>query len=102
MQQRNSKKFKCTVPPCPNAYYNKVKNHKHFFAFPADPELRQKWFDAINENYTPPVPYSTSKSIYLCEDHFETRLFTSTLKKKFNLRSQVVPTIFNAVNKVWE
>lgn len=52
------------------------------------------WFKNINE-----VEYlddNKSKYIYLCEDHFELRYFTNTLKS--HLSSSAVPTIFRNTN----
>lgn len=92
-------KYKCKFPPCKNAYYRRPswygKKNKHFFSFPSDPEHRKRWFDAINENCSQPLEYVASKNIYLCEDHFELRFFTSTLKTKFNSKSLTVPTVFS-------
>lgn len=91
-------KFRCKVPSCKNAYYRKSKTiiNKHFFSFPEDPDLRKQWFNAINENSSQKLQYSSSKDIFLCEDHFETRLFTSTLKTKFTVKSLAIPTIFDS------
>lgn len=92
-------RFKCRSPTCKNIYYSPVtdKNYvnKHFFRFPNDETLRMKWFDAITHGTGEFIKLSNSKNIYLCEDHFETRLFTSTRKKTFLIRSDAIPTNFS-------
>lgn len=92
-------RFKCKAPNCNSKYFTKIRDvnykNKHFFKFPADTALRKKWFDAINENWQDKLIDTKCTQIFLCEDHFDEKLFNSTLKSKFILRSQATPTIFN-------
>ncbi|XP_077544997.1 uncharacterized protein LOC144158183 isoform X1 [Haemaphysalis longicornis] len=64
----------------------KLSHHK----FPSDPELLQKWVDAMGlENY---VPRGHHK---LCSEHFEPSMFWGGLQRN-RLRQDAVPTLFEA------
>lgn len=87
-----SYKYKCRLPTCGNKHYPHIKDSgKHFFAFPKNTKVREKWFEAINHNLVNKIFYSDTK-LYLCSHHFSDSNYTSTFKNRLN--KFAVPKIF--------
>lgn len=81
-------RYKCKVPGCKNQFYSPITDanykNKKFFSFPEHPERRQQWIQKLNLEFS-------SERAYVCEDHFNDKDFTSSLKKR--LQKYALPTI---------
>lgn len=92
-------RYKCAALGCPNAFYTDIFDNnyrnKKFFRFPDDVDRRIKWFNIMG------LPF-TNKRKYLCENHFEDKCFTDTVRSrltKFALPSKTpnITTVSNIV-----
>ena len=68
----------CAIPGCTN---NKRKK-KTLFSLPKDPKLSKAWITRINRKDELP------KSVYVCEDHFESTDFDANNEIKIRYREE--------------
>ena len=90
---------KCSVPFCKSGY-DSVKSRKktHFFKFPIDPSMQNKWLKNISRQGFTPTDFSRVCSRHFTDDCFHTssrdhRGRRSKLKKTY-LKDDAVPTVF--------
>lgn len=81
--KRNSVIYTCIVPNCTSTYKLNSKD-RHFFRLPKNEPYRSQWIEELSLL----VPHN---SVRVCDLHFETKFFTSTLRQR--LIKYAIPTI---------
>ena len=91
-------KRKCCVFSCSSKSYGsniaKVTWHK----LPKDENKYEKWKQVLLKN-NPKLKNLDMRALYICSLHFERKHFKITTKRKHNLTSDAVPTIFQQSNQ---